>query len=131
MQIPFHLVDVFADQPLTGNPLAVVPQANELDDSTMQSIARVAIRASIFKDATMSAVIIESLRKVPGAGVQQWVLCKRLWRKGILSFPFRTLSSVSHERIFWLVPDKPFSTRDEHTLSPFRVACGQSEKQVP
>ena len=40
MQIPFHLVDVFADQPLTGNPLAVVPQADELDDSTMQSIAR-------------------------------------------------------------------------------------------
>lgn len=40
MQIPFHLVDVFADQPLTGNPLAVVPQADELDDSTMQNIAR-------------------------------------------------------------------------------------------
>jgi PhzF family phenazine biosynthesis protein len=40
MQIPFHFVDVFADRPLTGNPLAVVPQADGLDDSTMQSIAR-------------------------------------------------------------------------------------------
>src|ERR1035438_73728 len=40
VQIPFHLVDVFADQPLTGNPLAVVPQTGGLDDSTMQSIAR-------------------------------------------------------------------------------------------
>lgn len=37
--IPFHLIDVFADQPLTGNPLAVVFQADTLDDSTMQSIA--------------------------------------------------------------------------------------------
>jgi trans-2,3-dihydro-3-hydroxyanthranilate isomerase len=40
MQIPFHLVDMFADKPLTGNPLAVVPQADGLDESTMQSIAR-------------------------------------------------------------------------------------------
>jgi hypothetical protein len=40
MHIPFHLVDVFAERPLTGNPLAVVPQADELDDSTMQSVAR-------------------------------------------------------------------------------------------
>jgi trans-2,3-dihydro-3-hydroxyanthranilate isomerase len=40
MQISFHLIDVFADQPLTGNPLAVVSQADSLDDSTMQSIAR-------------------------------------------------------------------------------------------
>jgi trans-2,3-dihydro-3-hydroxyanthranilate isomerase len=40
MQVPFHIVDVFADKPLTGNPLAVVPQADKLDDSTMNSIAR-------------------------------------------------------------------------------------------
>ncbi len=45
MQIPFHLVDVFADQPLTGNPLAVVPlvdipSSGGLDDITMRNIAR-------------------------------------------------------------------------------------------
>jgi trans-2,3-dihydro-3-hydroxyanthranilate isomerase len=40
MQIPFYLVDVFAVRPLTGNPLAVVPQAEALDEFTMQQIAR-------------------------------------------------------------------------------------------
>jgi len=40
MQISFHLVDVFADRPLAGDPLAVVPQADELDDNDMRSIAR-------------------------------------------------------------------------------------------
>lgn len=39
MQIPFYFVDVFAEQPLTGNPLAVVPQADALGDATMQRIA--------------------------------------------------------------------------------------------
>jgi trans-2,3-dihydro-3-hydroxyanthranilate isomerase len=39
MQIPFYFVDVFADTPLTGNPLAVVPHAELLDDATMRRIA--------------------------------------------------------------------------------------------
>jgi trans-2,3-dihydro-3-hydroxyanthranilate isomerase len=40
MQIKFSFVDVFADEPLTGNPLAVVGDAQRLDESAMQSIAR-------------------------------------------------------------------------------------------
>ena len=39
VQIPFSFVDVFAEQPLTGNPLSIVPQAEALDDATMQRIA--------------------------------------------------------------------------------------------
>jgi trans-2,3-dihydro-3-hydroxyanthranilate isomerase len=39
MQIPFYFVDVFAERPLTGNPLAVVPHAEVLDDAMMQKIA--------------------------------------------------------------------------------------------
>lgn len=39
MQIPFYLVDVFAERPLTGNPLAVVPHAELLEVATMQRIA--------------------------------------------------------------------------------------------
>lgn len=38
--IPFHLVDVFADEPLAGNPLAVVPDANGLDEALLRRIAR-------------------------------------------------------------------------------------------
>ena len=36
----YSLVDVFADEPLTGNPLAVVPGADALTDGQMRAIAR-------------------------------------------------------------------------------------------
>ena len=39
MHIPFYFVDVFADRPLTGNPLAIVPHAEGLEEATMQWIA--------------------------------------------------------------------------------------------
>ncbi len=35
----FFLIDAFADRPLSGNPCAVVLDADDLDDSRMQSIA--------------------------------------------------------------------------------------------
>jgi trans-2,3-dihydro-3-hydroxyanthranilate isomerase len=38
--VPFYFVDVFAASPLTGNPVAVVPDADRLDRSQMQAIAR-------------------------------------------------------------------------------------------
>jgi trans-2,3-dihydro-3-hydroxyanthranilate isomerase len=38
--VEFYFVDVFSTQPLEGNPLAVVPNADDLDVSTMQRIAR-------------------------------------------------------------------------------------------
>ena len=36
----FHQLDVFTEKPLLGNPLAVVHDADDLDDSTMQAFAR-------------------------------------------------------------------------------------------
>ena len=36
----FHLVDVFTRQPLEGNPLAVVPDAEGLGEATMRALAR-------------------------------------------------------------------------------------------
>ena len=38
--VELALVDVFADRPLTGNPLAVVPDADDLGDAVMADIAR-------------------------------------------------------------------------------------------
>ncbi|GAA3396658.1 PhzF family phenazine biosynthesis protein [Cryptosporangium minutisporangium] len=38
--IRFYFVDVFADRPLTGNPLALVPEADDLTVPQMQAIAR-------------------------------------------------------------------------------------------
>lgn len=37
--IPYFIVDVFAEAPLHGNPLAVVPDADDLDDGLMARIA--------------------------------------------------------------------------------------------
>ncbi len=40
VEIDFHLVDVFAERPLTGNPLAVVAEVDGLDDDTMRDVVR-------------------------------------------------------------------------------------------
>lgn len=39
MPHPFHIVDVFAEQPYAGNPLAVVTDADTLPAETMQQVA--------------------------------------------------------------------------------------------
>src|SRR5579871_938102 len=39
-RLPFYFVDVFATRPLTGNPLSLVPDADELDEDLMRAIAR-------------------------------------------------------------------------------------------
>src|SRR6266550_7141643 len=38
--VAFYFVDVFASRPLTGNPVSLVPDADGLDESQMQAIAR-------------------------------------------------------------------------------------------
>src|SRR5688572_11443131 len=40
MQRQYAILDVFTDRPLAGNPLAVVLDADGLDDGQMQAIAR-------------------------------------------------------------------------------------------
>jgi trans-2,3-dihydro-3-hydroxyanthranilate isomerase len=40
MRRPYHVLDVFTDRPLGGNPLAVVLEADDLDTARMQAIAR-------------------------------------------------------------------------------------------
>ncbi len=39
MRIPFHQIDAFADRPFTGNPAAVMPLTEWLDDATLLAIA--------------------------------------------------------------------------------------------
>lgn len=38
--VAFYFVDVFADRPLTGNPVSLVPDADELTGTQMRAIAR-------------------------------------------------------------------------------------------
>ena len=40
VHVPFRLVDVFTPRPLAGNQLCVVPEPIEMDDATMQAIAK-------------------------------------------------------------------------------------------
>jgi trans-2,3-dihydro-3-hydroxyanthranilate isomerase len=40
VNLRYVLVDVFADRPLAGNPLAVFPDASGVDDATLQLVAR-------------------------------------------------------------------------------------------
>lgn len=40
ISLPFHIVDVFAVEPLTGNPLAVVEGGEDLPDDVLKHIAR-------------------------------------------------------------------------------------------
>jgi trans-2,3-dihydro-3-hydroxyanthranilate isomerase len=40
VEVPFRLVDVFTPTPLSGNQLCVVPDPVELDDLTMQALAK-------------------------------------------------------------------------------------------
>ena len=71
----FVLVDVFADRPLSGNPLAVFPEAEGLSDAAMQSIAREmdhAATAFLFPSRVPGAAfrlrIFSRDREVPFAG---------------------------------------------------------------
>lgn len=38
--VSFYFVDVFASQPLSGNPLSLVADADRLDEAQMRAIAR-------------------------------------------------------------------------------------------
>jgi trans-2,3-dihydro-3-hydroxyanthranilate isomerase len=40
MKLPYEIWDVFTGKPLQGNPLALIPDANQLSDAQMQAIAK-------------------------------------------------------------------------------------------
>lgn len=68
-------VDVFADRPGAGNPLAVVLDAEGLDDDTMQAIARwtrlpetTFVSPAVSDDASYRLRIFSPRREVPFAG---------------------------------------------------------------
>jgi PhzF family phenazine biosynthesis protein len=69
--LPFFWVDVFADQPLTGNPLAVVADADHVDEQTMRSIAREFNQSeTTFLVASTRSEVACRLRSFTPAGVE-------------------------------------------------------------
>jgi len=75
MRRAYYTLDVFADEPLAGNPLAVVIDSQGLDDARMQSIARefnysetVFVREPKDPVNTASVRIFTPTRELPFAG---------------------------------------------------------------
>nr|WP_296073221.1 PhzF family phenazine biosynthesis protein [uncultured Actinoplanes sp.] len=69
--VSFALVDVFSDRPLAGNPLAVVPDADHLDDAVMPLIAREFNQSeTTFLVAPTMAGAAHRLRSFTPAGVE-------------------------------------------------------------
>jgi trans-2,3-dihydro-3-hydroxyanthranilate isomerase len=75
MYLPFYIVDVFAKTKYTGNQLAVIPDAGELSDASMQEIARemhfsetTFIRSSGTNDNSYDVRIFTPEHEVPFAG---------------------------------------------------------------
>jgi trans-2,3-dihydro-3-hydroxyanthranilate isomerase len=71
----YRVVDVFTEHPLEGNPLAVFPQAHNLDASTMQRIAKelnlsetAFVLPSTRSDCTARVRIFTPTREMPFAG---------------------------------------------------------------
>jgi trans-2,3-dihydro-3-hydroxyanthranilate isomerase len=73
--LPYEIVDVFTDRPFTGNPLAVVFEADSLTDEQMQALARefhlsetVFILRPTAEGATYRARIFTPTVELPFAG---------------------------------------------------------------
>jgi len=65
----FFLVDVFSDRPLEGNSLAVVPDADQIDEATMRRIAREFNQAeTTFLSSSTSGQADRRLRSFTPAG---------------------------------------------------------------
>jgi trans-2,3-dihydro-3-hydroxyanthranilate isomerase len=71
----YVVCDVFTDTPLTGNPLAVFTDARDLDDETMQALARemnlsetVFVLPATTEDADVRIRIFTPSRELPFAG---------------------------------------------------------------
>ena len=97
MRRAYHLLDVFTDAPLTGNPLAVVLDAEDLDDARMQAIAReFNLPETVFvrdpRDPVNSAAlrIFTPVRELPFAG-HPTVSARSEWSPG---FAIHDLDSV-------------------------------------
>lgn len=75
MSLPYAIYDVFTEQPLSGNPLAIVQDADGLDTPRMQAIARefnlaetVFLQTPTAPNNLMRVRIFTPMRELPFAG---------------------------------------------------------------
>ncbi len=91
MKYEFKIVDVFTNQPMLGNPLAVFPDARGLNDEVMQKIARelnlsetTFVFPSTRKDCVCKIKIFTPATELPFAGHPTLGTCSVLLNKGLL-----------------------------------------------
>lgn len=115
-QIRFHLVDVFASRPLTGNPLALVPQADHLDIDRMRAVAREFNQSeTTFLSAPSREDAAWRLRSFTPAGVEVGgaghnALGAWLWLADVgLAAPGQYLQQIGHDLLPVVVRTPPGS----------------------
>ena len=89
---PYTVVDVFTTEPLSGNSLAVFPEASEIDATTMQKIARelnltetAFVLAPTRSDCAARVRIFTPTKELPYAGHPTIGTSFALLQKGIVS----------------------------------------------
>lgn len=107
-------LDVFTDKPLTGNPLAVFPNAQGLTDDEMMGIAReMNLSETVFvlpgdekKDVLRRLRIYTPVREIPFAGHPVVGTWNALAREGIVPVPESGsgLTSIKHEVGIGILP---------------------------
>lgn len=106
MPYPIHTLDVFTTEPLGGNPLAVVLDADDLDASTMQRIAgELGLSETVFVLSPSDAGALRRLRiftpavELPFAGHPTIGTAVLLAELGLVPGEGRTLSFVLEEQV--------------------------------
>jgi len=94
VKLRYVLVDVFADRPLAGNPLAVFPDASGLDDETLQLIARE-------MDHAATAFILPAAR--PGADFRLRIFSRER------EIPFAGHPALGAHFVFASAPGRPIA----------------------
>jgi trans-2,3-dihydro-3-hydroxyanthranilate isomerase len=112
---PYTVVDVFTAEPLTGNALAVFPDASELDAVTMQSIAREL-------NLTETAFVLPATRKDCAARVRIFTPAKELAFAG---HPTVGTAFVLVQKGIVASDSTEFLLEEEVGPVPMRIEAGQ------
>ena len=146
-EIDYELCDVFTDRPLAGNALAVFTAADNLDDATMQALARETnlsesafVRRPANAEADAAVRIFTPTMELPFAGHPTlgtaFVLAARTDRRIIKLETGRGLITVrlndepARPRFGWMTQPVPRIERYAHTAL-LLSALGVSESKLP
>ena len=141
MALTYYILDVFAERKYAGNQLAVIPDATDLSDTTMQDIARemhfsetTFIRSSGGREHSYDVRIFTPEHEVPFAGHPvlgtAWVIQKKILKKpvDIITLPLAAGSipvSFTYNKgvpeLLWMRQNPPVFTKEFQNETIARV----------